>query len=111
MDLGKSTCEYLQESISKASDDFVIKVGEKDKAPVSAPYRCQKHFDLLRGWLRSKGVKAQKPIHTLRKEVGSLIASAQGIYAASRYLRHADIQVTVAFYVDKKNKIVPSIGL
>ena len=56
-------------------------------------------------------MKAQKPIHTLRKEVGALIASEQGIYAASRYLRHSDIQVTAAYYADKKRKIVSAISL
>jgi hypothetical protein len=51
-------------------------------------------------WLRAQGIRATKPIHELRKEVGSIIASTHGIYAASRYLRHGDIQITAAIYVD-----------
>ncbi|MFK7911726.1 MAG: tyrosine recombinase XerC [Akkermansiaceae bacterium] len=110
IDLGESVCSYLELSVTDAEDDFVITVSAGDEVAPSAPYRCQKHLNFLREWLRLKGVKVQKPIHTLRKEVGSLIASEQGIFAASRYLRHADIQVTAAFYADKKNKIVPSLS-
>ena len=111
IDLSESTCRYLQSCVGDAVDDFVVVVRKEDCAAKSAPYRSQKHFNVLRKWLRSKGVREQKPIHTLRKEIGSLIATEQGIFAASRYLRHADIQVTAAFYADKKNRIVPSIGL
>jgi hypothetical protein len=77
--------------LTDAEDDFVIAVSAGDELAPSAPYRCHKHLNFLREWLRLKGVKVQKPIHTLRKEVGSLIASEQGIFAASRHLRHADI--------------------
>ena len=41
----------------------------------------------------------------MRKESGSLIASSQGIYAASRHLRHRDIAVTAAHYADKKTRV------
>jgi integrase len=110
IDLGESVCSYLKQSVTDAKDDFVIAVSAGDELAPSAPYRCQKHLDFLREWLRLKGVDVQKPIHTLRKEVGSIIASEQGIFAASRYLRHADIQVTAAYYADTKKKIIPSIG-
>jgi len=50
-----------------------------------------------------------KPIHTLRKGFGSLMADKHGIYAASRSLRHADINITARHYLDKKQRV--SIGL
>ncbi|MCP5537703.1 MAG: tyrosine-type recombinase/integrase [Akkermansiaceae bacterium] len=111
LDLSDEMCEHLKNCVSAADDDFVIVVGENDTVFSSSKYRCQKHFNKLIEWLRSKGVKAQKPIHTLRKEVGSLVAAEQGIFAASRYLRHSNIQITAAVYLDKKNKVVPSIGI
>lgn len=45
----------------------------------------------------------------MRKEIGSLIADEHGIYAASRFLRHADIRITAAHYLDKKRRIVAPI--
>jgi len=55
------------------------------------------------------GVESKRPIHELRKEVGSLIADEHGIYAASRFMRHADIRITAASYLDKKKRIVAPI--
>ena len=61
-------------------------------------YRCQGVFDRLIGWLRGHGVQTIKPLHTLRKEFGSMICSTHGIHAASRALRHSTVAVTDAFY-------------
>ena len=72
-------------------------------------YRCDPVFDRLSQWLRSKGVKANKPLHELRKEIGALIATEHGIYAASRFLRHSDITTTARHYADHKARI--SVGL
>lgn len=70
-------------------------------------YRCNHEFSTLIKWLKQQGVSTQKPIHTLRKEIGSIIASEHGIFAASRYLRHSDIQITAAVYADKKAVVTP----
>jgi hypothetical protein len=48
-----------------------------------------------------------KPLHTMRKEIGSIIASENGIFEASRYLRHSDIRITSAIYADKKKTVTP----
>ena len=61
--------------------------------------------------LRDNSVTARKPIHEMRKEIGSVIASEQGIFAASRYLRHSDIRITAAIYADQKEKVIPSVSL
>ncbi|MEO5716245.1 MAG: hypothetical protein ABIT37_22385 [Luteolibacter sp.] len=70
-------------------------------------YRCNPVFKKVLAWLRTNGVDGHKPLHTLRKEIGSIIASEHGIFEASRYLRHADIHITSAFYADKKKVITP----
>ena len=72
-------------------------------------YRCQPIFDRLNSWLRGKGIKANKPVHELRKEIGALIATQHGIYAASKFLRHSDITTTAKHYADHKQRI--SVGL
>jgi integrase len=73
-------------------------------------YRCQPVFKRLNTWLRAKGINVHKPLHELRKEVGAHICSKDGIYAASRYLRHSDISTTARHYVDQKNRIVVGLG-
>lgn len=70
-------------------------------------YRCNPVFKKALAWLRENGVDSHKPLHTLRKEIGSIIASEHGIFEASRYLRHADIHITSAFYADKKKAVTP----
>lgn len=73
-------------------------------------YRCRTIFDGLVIWLRSKGVEGRRPIHTMRKEVGAVLATEQGIYAASRFLRHSGIQITSQIYADHKAPISSGLG-
>jgi len=98
--------------LSKIADgDFVIQSGASIERPASArTYRCKTHINVLIAWLRKNEVRATKPIHELRKEIGSIIASEEGIFAASRYLRHSDIRITSAIYADQKKPIIPSVG-
>ena len=56
------------------------------------------------------GVEGAKPLHTLQKGGGSIIATKAGIHAASQFLRHADIQVTAMHYADHKERVTVDIG-
>ncbi len=89
---------------------FVL-VGNRPPRPESPRpyYRCEETFERLNAWLRSKGITANKPLHELRKELGALIATEHGIYAASRFLRHSDVSTTARHYADQKARI--SVGL
>ena len=73
-------------------------------------YRCERSFKALSVWLRSKGITARKALHELRKEAGSVVAHRHGIYAASRFLRHADITITSQHYLDKKERVTLGLG-
>jgi integrase len=96
---------------AKAKGSFVIPSGKAPKTVSRGDYyRCESHFDVLNAWLRSKGVNTQKPLHTLRKEYGSLINKVHGIHAASKALRHADISVTNNFYTDSRVRVTPGLG-
>jgi integrase len=101
----------FREYHNKAKGAFVI---PSDRIPKTVTrgdyYRCESHFDTLNAWLRSKGVNTQKPLHTLRKEYGSLINKVHGIHAASKALRHADISVTNNFYTDSRVRVTPGLG-
>jgi integrase len=96
---------------AKATGNFVIK-SHNDPRPDATfeHYRCQSLFEKLSEWLRKKGVKSKTPLHTLRKEFGSQICDRDGIYAASRALRHADIAITSQHYLDKKKRVVSGLG-
>jgi integrase len=100
------------------TNSFVIQTPELSARPrtenkKSRPYfsyRAQKVFKRLSRWLRLHGVRTLRPIHVLRKEYGSRVCDKHGIYAASRALRHADIAVTAAHYVDKRSRATPGLG-
>lgn len=109
IDLSEHTVARLRKFQQQAHSEFVIDVSEPPTHQDSnRRYRCRKPLNYLRAWLKMKGVCARKPIHELRKEVGSLIASEHGIYEASRFLRHSNIQITANYYLDKRNKILPT---
>jgi integrase len=73
-------------------------------------YRADETFARLNTWLRMNGVDSQKPLHTLRKEAGSLVCKQGGLFAASRFLRHADVAITAMHYVDQKNIVTVGLG-
>lgn len=73
-------------------------------------YRCEPTFEDVNEWLRKHGVNGGKPLHTLRKEYGSLLTRSYGIHAASRALRHADLRTTSEHYSDLTARVTPGIG-
>jgi len=90
---------------------FVIK-SKRSPLPAKPPqyYRCEPIFSDLTAWLRKYGVNQSKPLHTLRKEYGSLLTRTYGIHAASRALRHADLGTTSEHYSDSTARVSPGIG-
>jgi len=111
IDVGKDLLSYFKQAMAASKSEFVI---ASKAAPTAAPhwnrYRCDGHFKALLNWLRQKGVDARNPLHTLRKEFGSLINQQFGIFAASAALRHSNITITREAYVDKKERIALDLG-
>lgn len=92
-------------------EEFVVHSSRPPKIASSYHYyRADKDFKALLGWLRNHGVDALKPIHTLRKEFGRLITEQHGIFAASKLLRHASIQVTASYYADDTRHLTIGMG-
>jgi integrase len=60
-------------------------------------------------WLRANGVDTHKPLHTLRKEFGSIINESADLYTASKALRHSSLSVTAGVYVDSRKRVAPDI--
>lgn len=98
----KAKSPFILEPPPRARDGF--------KERRSRNYRSNATLERLLAWLRTQGVSAKRPIHTMRKEVGSLIASREGIFAASRYLRHSSIGITARIYADHKTLISAGLG-
>ena len=94
-----------------SQSEFVLDGSEPNPSATYDYYRCDCLWRDLNAWLRGKGVRHRKAIHALRKESGSLIASAFGIEAARQHLGHRDIRTTSAHYVDKKKRIEVNLAL
>lgn len=115
IDLEPELCDIFKSFREKASGDFVLenpprlRIIEASERK-SRGYRCNETHKFLLDWLRSKGVNDRRPIHTMRKEIGSIIASRDGIWKASRYLRHSDIRITSKLYADKKLPVTSGLG-
>jgi integrase len=106
IDIGPQLASYFKDQFAKSKSDYVIGSAPVEGEPEHwESYRCEKHFRDLIAWLKSKGVTSRNPIHTLRKEFGSLINKQFGIFAASAALRHSKISITRDIYVDKKERI------
>jgi integrase len=112
IDLDPEFAELFQAFKQKAaSEEFVIESPVESRPNATyAHYRCQRVFERLTRWLGAHGVSGKKPLHLLRKEFGSRICDRFGIYAASRALRHSDVAITAAHYVDKKSTITIGLG-
>lgn len=90
--------------------EYVL-VGVSPKTSISwRPYRADETFARLGAWLKSQGVKSRTPLHTLRKEAGSLICQKSGLFAASRFLRHADVAITAQHYAAQKDRVTIGLG-
>jgi len=111
VDLDAEMVSLLRGWKSEIPSVFVIHSNRPPRHETSrVNYRCEPHFEALYTWLRKQGVTARKPLHELRKELGAVLASSQGIFAAQSVLRHAQISTTAAYYTDKKRRITAGLG-
>lgn len=111
VDLDPELLALLRGWKAQAKGAFVINSSRPPRHEASrVNYRCEPHFDVLYAWLRKQGVTARKPLHELRKELGAVLASQHGIFAAQSVLRHAQISTTAAYYTDKKRRITAGLG-
>ena len=103
VDISQGVAGYLKEyrSISENSTRRFILPGKETGDKI----RCLKIFKSLMTWLRSQGVPTRTPLHTLRKEAGSLIfQNAGSIDRAAEFLRN-DPRVAREHYVGRKERI------
>lgn len=111
VDLSPAAVDALRLFKQGNKSEFVMEGAEPDTAATYDYYRCDCTWRALNEWLQKKGIRHRKAIHSLRKESGSLVASAFGIEAARQHLGHRDISTTSAHYVSKKKRVEVSLGL
>ena len=106
------TIALLRGFHAKKTGVFVIEAEGAESGPKKwgQHYRAGAVFDKLNTWLRKHGVKVQKPLHELRKELGALITTKYGIFAAKEVLRHSDISTTAKHYAEQKDRPVINVG-
>lgn len=105
IDLAPEAIDVLRSFKKGSTGEFVLEGALHNPTATYDYYRCDCTWRDLNSWLRDKGVRQQKAIHSLRKESGSLIASTHGIEAARQHLGHRDIRTASSHYVDKKKRI------
>jgi integrase len=101
----------LERFRTNATGAYVLESERQPKPGAAiASYRAEVTFDALKKWLRAHGITAHKPIHTLRKEFGSLVCESADIFTASRQLGHASIALTATYYTENRRRVAPQIG-
>lgn len=76
------------------SENFLIpSVGVK-----RGQVRLDSQFRALLPWLAERGLTETKGIHGLRREAGSVVATAHGIQQAKEFLGHSSVVTTESYY-------------
>jgi integrase len=103
--------EILRGYRAKARSTFVIDSPTLPRKHATCQnYRAHRVEKRLIRWLQSKGVNSQKPLHELRKESGSIINRKYGLTAAKDHLRHGNVSITAAHYIDVHREATTGIG-
>jgi integrase len=109
--LEPEVCAILRGLRAKEPKAEYVLAGEAPRSGLTwRPYRADETFTRLLAWLRANGVKSRTPLHTLRKEAGSLVCQRAGLFAASRFLRHADVAITAQHYAAQKDRVTVGLG-
>ena len=112
LDIGPSLLSQLQEWRA-ASPDAMYVLGESrpTMSRYVGFYRCAPEMKSAIQWLRSRGVGGSQPLHTMRKEFGSLINQKFGLAACAESLGHTSVVISARLYVSMKERIELNISL
>ena len=94
------------------SAGFVIESSDDDSVNASSAHyqlRCASQFAEVYKWLRGQGIDSPQPLHSLRKEFGSMVNERGGIVAAMEMLGHSNISTTAGIYVEHRKTV--TVGL
>jgi len=104
IDIPDALVELLKGWQNDSKGEFVIESEVEPKPEATYDhYRLDAANKRLTKWLRSQGLPQENPIHSLRKEYGSIICEKAGVFAASAALGHSSITITRDAYLDRKS--------
>jgi integrase len=99
------TYERLIQLRGKTDSDFFVPSGSKKKGAG----RLWERVIVVNEWLKKNGLK-NKPLHSLRKIVGSMIAAKDGIPAAASILRNTQAVCMINYAGSMTDSCVDIIG-
>ncbi len=98
----REVLDALVKSRNTASPYIIGGNEPSGKAASGLAYRSPDTFRKINLWLRDRGVEKGKarghPLHTLRKQYGSVIATQHGLFHAQHLLGHKSPVVTSKYY-------------
>lgn len=96
--------QALTDTRKDLASPFVLG-GQENKADsviAGENYRSPEPLETANAWLRARGIEAAKkkgnPLHRLRKQFGSELATGFGLFAAQKALGHSSPSVTAKYY-------------
>jgi integrase len=103
-------------SISRADYDVLLKLRGENDSPFFIPGNSEKvgedrlaeRAKVVNAWIKKKGSTNAKPLHGLRKEIGSLLAKTEGIAAAAAFLRNT-VAVCSDYYIGAEGVSTPNL--
>ena len=103
MRVGKEVYDELAKARRDMASPYIL--GGKASASVEKHgwgYRCRETLRVVNDWLRARGVESEvfrgNPLHRLRKQFGSEVATGFGLFAAQKLLGHSSPMVTAKYY-------------
>ena len=110
IDLDKETTAFFKTCRDASTGQFVLNGPQHAPPGRNRAYRAEATHQRLMEWLRTQGVADARPLHTMRKEIGSIMATEHGLFVAQRYLRHSTPTITAAIYADVKKPFTAGLG-
>lgn len=101
VDCPKEVFEVLSEFKQECGKGPFVPPGGDAKSQV----RCRPLFRALTEWMQSKGIKEQKPLHTLRKEAGSSIFLLTGSADRDAEFLRNDPKTARVYYLGRKGRL------
>jgi integrase len=108
--LSADVAEFLAEQRSAGDDGFVLNGNTPLLGKRHYSVRCRRDFEQLYAWLRCRGCPHNQPLHSLRKEFGSLVNQLGGAVAAQNLLGHSDIKTTTSVYIEDRSRVTISLS-
>ena len=96
--------DALIETRTDLASPYILggQTNSSDTVTQGESYRCVAALQTANAWLRARGIEAEKrrgnPLHRLRKQFGSEVATGFGLFAAQKLLGHSSPIVTAKYY-------------